>query len=139
MADTPDTSFNSAIIEEFRANDGKVGGQFQGANLLLLHTTRAKFGAQRVNPVMYFRIDDKLAVFGSYAGADVDPAWAHNLCANPREHIEIGTDAYDEQAREMPPVERDAASRRIVETAPGFGDYEQKTDRVIPVFELQKI
>ncbi|OBI51723.1 cell entry protein [Mycobacterium kyorinense] len=139
MADRPDVSMNPAIIDEFRANDGKVGGPFEGATLLLLHTTGAKSGKTRINPVMYFRIDGKLSVVGSYAGADVDPAWVHNLRAHPRAHIEIGTESYDVEAREMPRDEREAAFRHVVTTAPGFGGYQSKTERVIPIFELRKV
>lgn len=131
-------NWNDKIIAEFRANGGKVGGPFEGATLLLLHTTGAKSGMERVNPVMAFDLDGKLAIVGSYAGADVDPAWLHNLRAHPDAHIEIGTDAYDVRAREMPREERDAAYPRIVEKAPGFGEYQSKTDRVIPVIELQR-
>ncbi|MFV8263622.1 nitroreductase family deazaflavin-dependent oxidoreductase [Mycolicibacterium peregrinum] len=131
-------NWNDNIIAEFRANGGKVGGPFEGATLLLLHTTGAKSGKERVNPVMAFDLDGKLAIVGSYAGADVDPAWLHNLRAHPDAHIEIGTDAYDVHAREMPRTERDAAYPRIVEKAPGFGEYQTKTDRVIPVIELQR-
>jgi deazaflavin-dependent oxidoreductase (nitroreductase family) len=138
MADRPEVPMNPQIIEEFRTNDGKVGGPFEGATLLLLHTTGAKSGKERVNPVMYFRIDGKILVVGSYASADVDPAWVHNLRATPRAHIEIGTDAYDVEVRELARDERDDAYPRIVETAPGFGGYQEKTDRVIPVFELSR-
>ncbi|MDP7734702.1 nitroreductase family deazaflavin-dependent oxidoreductase [Mycobacterium paragordonae] len=142
MADRPPreelVSGNAEIIDEFRANGGKVGGPFEGATLLLLHTTGAKSGKERINPVMTFDIDGKLLIVGSYAGADVDPAWLHNLRANPAAHIEIGTDAYDVRARELPNDERDAVYPRIVEQAPGFGGYQSKTDRVIPVIELQR-
>jgi deazaflavin-dependent oxidoreductase (nitroreductase family) len=138
MGDRPDTSMNDRVIEEFRANGGKVGGDFENATLLLLHTTGAKSGKQHVNPVMYFRVDGKLLIVGSYAGADVDPAWVHNLRAHPHAHIEIGTDAYDVDARELPPAERDAAFDQITKAASGFADYQSKTDRVIPVFELPK-
>lgn len=138
MADRPDVTGNAAIIDEFRANGGKVGGPFEGATLLLLHTTGAKSGRQRINPVMCFDIDGKLLIVGSYAGADVDPAWLHNLRANPVAHIEIGTDDYDVRARELPNDERDAVYPRIVEQVPGFGGYQSKTDRVIPVIELQR-
>jgi deazaflavin-dependent oxidoreductase (nitroreductase family) len=139
MADRPEVPMNAQIIEEFRANDGKVGGYFKDATLLLLHTTGAKSGKERINPVMYFRIDDKMMVVGSYAGADVDPAWVHNLRANPRARIEVGKDSYDVEARELPRDERDPAYPQIVESAPGFGGYQDKTDRVIPVFELKKL
>jgi deazaflavin-dependent oxidoreductase (nitroreductase family) len=130
---------HAQIIEEFRANDGKVGGYFKDATLLLLHTTGAKSGKERVNPVMCFRIDGKLLIVGSYAGADVDPAWVHNLRATPHAYIEIGTDSHDVGAHELPRDERDAVYPRIVETAPGFGGYQDQTDRVIPVFELTKL
>lgn len=139
MAQRPDTSWNDAIIAEFRANEGKVGGPFEGATLLLLHTTGAKSGQQRISPVMAFQFDDKLIVVGSYAGADVHPAWLHNLRATPRAHVEIGTDAYDVQAREMERDERDATFARIVKQAPGFAGYQSATDRVIPVVELQRL
>ena len=138
MADRPAVPMNNQIIEEFRANEGRVGGPFEGATLLLLHTTGAKSGKERVNPVMYFRIDDKVLIVGSYAGADVDPAWVHNLRANPRARVEIGTDSYDVEVRQLTRDERDAAYPRIVEAAPGFGGYQEKTDRVIPVFELSR-
>jgi deazaflavin-dependent oxidoreductase (nitroreductase family) len=139
MADRPDVSMNPQVIEEFRANGGKVGGPFEGATLLLLHTTGAKSGKQRVSPVMYFRINGELAVVGSYAGADVDPAWVHNVRAHPRAHVEIGTEAYDVEVRELPSDERDVAFDQVINTAPGFGEYQTKTDRVIPVFELRKL
>lgn len=139
MADRPEVPMNPQIIEEFRANGGKVGGPFKDATLLLLHTTGAKSGKERVNPVMYFRIDGQLAIVGSYAGADVDPAWVHNLRAHPRAHIEIGTEAYDVEVRELPNDERDVAFDHVVKTAPGFGEYQTKTNRVIPVFELRKL
>ena len=84
MADLPDTSFNPDVIAEFRANGGKVGGPWQHSTLLLLHTTGAKSGAPRVNPVGYFDIDGKVIIVGSYAGADIHPAWVHNLRAHPQ-------------------------------------------------------
>jgi len=138
MTDRPDTSMNGKIIGKFRANDGKVGGYFQNATLLPLHTTGAKSGKERVNPVGYFRIDGKLMIVGSYRGANVDPAWVHNLRAHPRAHIEIGTDSYDVEARELPRDERDTAFADVVKTAPVFADYQSKTERMIPVFELRK-
>jgi deazaflavin-dependent oxidoreductase (nitroreductase family) len=131
-------NWNENIITEFRANGGKVGGPFEHMTLLLLHTTGAKSGQPRVNPVGAFDIDGKLLIVGSYAGADADPAWLHNLRAHPDAHIEIGTDAYDVVAHELPRAERDAAYARIVELAPTFGEYEKKTDRIIPVVELRR-
>jgi deazaflavin-dependent oxidoreductase (nitroreductase family) len=131
-------NWNEQIIAEFRANGGKVGGPFEGMPLLLLHTVGAKSGQPRINPVAAFDIDDKLLIVGSYAGADTDPAWLYNLRTNPNAHIEIGTDAYDVAARELPREARDSVYPRIVERAPGFGEYQNKTDRVIPVVELQR-
>ena len=137
----PDTetikAFNEAIADEFRANDGKVGGQFEGADLLLLTTTGAKSGQSRVSPLAYFRIDGKLLILGSFAGSDVNPAWVHNLRANPAAHIEVGNGSSDVTARELPSGERDELFGQITAAAPGFAEYQAKTTRVIPVFELQ--
>jgi deazaflavin-dependent oxidoreductase (nitroreductase family) len=137
----PDTesikAFNVSIADEFRANGGKVGGQFEGADLLLLTTTGAKSGQPRVSPLAYFRIDGKLIIIGSFAGADVNPAWVHNLRANPSAHVEIGNESSAVTARELPPGERDELFAQITAAAPGFGEYQAKTTRVIPVFELQ--
>ncbi|WP_328355220.1 nitroreductase family deazaflavin-dependent oxidoreductase [Mycobacterium sp. NBC_00419] len=131
-------AFNQPIIEEFRANRGVVGGPFAGATLLLLTSTGAKSGEPRLSPLAYLTIDDKMIIVGSKAGADTNPAWVHNLRANPNAHIEVGTDAYDVVARELPADERDATYPKIVELAPTFGDYQASTSRVIPLFELTR-
>ena len=137
----PDTetikAFNNNVADEFRANDGKVGGQFEGADLLLLTTTGAKSGQPRVSPLAYFRIDGKLLIIGSFAGSAVNPAWVHNLRANPAARVEIGNDSSDVSARELPSDERDELFAQITAAAPGFAEYQAKTTRVIPVFELQ--
>ena len=137
----PDTetikAFNNNVADEFRANDGKVGGQFEGADLLLLTTTGAKSGEPRVSPLAYFRIDGKLLIIGSFAGSDINPAWVHNLRANPAARVEIGNDSSDVTARELPFDERDELFGQITAAAPGFAEYQAKTTRVIPVFELQ--
>jgi deazaflavin-dependent oxidoreductase (nitroreductase family) len=137
----PDTetinAFNKAIADEFRANDGKVSGQFSGADLLLLTTTGAKSGQPRLSPLAYFRVDGKLLIIGSFAGADVNPGWVHNLRANPSAQVEIGSESSDVVARELPAAERDQLFAKITAAAPGFADYQAKTTRVIPVFELQ--
>lgn len=135
MADERD--FNQRNIDEFRANGGQVGGQFEGFPLLLLTSTGAKSGQQRVNPTAYFDIDGRLYIVGSSAGRDRDPAWAFNIRANPEVSVEIGADApRPATARELPRDERDRLYPQIVERAPGFGEYEKRTDRVIPIFEL---
>ena len=142
MTEIPDAdamkAFNTSIVDEFRANGGKVGGPFEGATLLLLTTTGAKSGQPRLAPLAYLTIDGKTIIIGSKAGADTNPDWVHNLRAHPRAHIEVGTDAYDVVARELPSAERDDVYPKVVAQAPGFGDYQAKTSRVIPLFELQK-
>lgn len=130
-------AFNQKIADEFRANNGKVGGQFTGADLLLLTTTGAKSGQPRLSPLAYFRIDGKLIIIGSFAGADVNPAWVHNLRAHPSAHIEIGGESSEVAARELPPAERDDLFPKIAALAPAFAEYQAKTSRVIPIFELQ--
>lgn len=132
-------TFNKDIIAEFRDNGGKVGGQFAGADLLLLTTTGARSRQPRISPLAYFTIDGKLVIVGSFAGADVNSAWVHNLRAHPAAHIEVGTDAFDVTARELPTAERDETFHKLVVAAPGFGEYQAKTGRVIPVFELQRV
>ena len=129
--------FNQHNIEEFRRNGGKVGGQFEGFPLLLLTSTGAKSGGQRVSPVAYFDIDGRIYIVGSAAGRDKSPGWVFNLRANPNASVEIGADPpRPVVAREVPREERDRLYRIVVERAPGFGEYEKRTDRVIPMFEL---
>jgi len=142
MSATPDPAelkgFNTQVVADFRANGGKVGGPFEGADLLLLTTTGAKSGQRHTSPLAYQRVDGKLLIIGSYRGADIHPAWVHNLRANPQAHIEIGTESYDVVARELPPEERDPVWAKIVTIAPGFGDYQANTRRVIPLVELTR-
>ncbi len=128
--------FNRNVVEEFRANGGKVGGYFEGASLLLLHTTGAKSGKERVSPLAYLTVDDKMLIFGSYAGAPKDPAWVHNLRANPSVRIEVGTETYAVTARELPEDERRATFPKVVAVAPVLADYQANTERSIPLFEL---
>jgi deazaflavin-dependent oxidoreductase (nitroreductase family) len=131
--------FNKNIVEEFRSNAGVVGGPFEGRPLLLLHTTGAKSGQPRLAPLAYFEIDGKLIIIGSKAGADTNPDWVHNVRANPQAHIEIGTDAYDVVASELSLDERNELYPKVVEVSPGFGEYQAKTSRVIPLFELTRV
>jgi len=142
MTEVPDAetmkAFNKSIIDEFRTNGGKVGGPFEGATLLLLTATGAKSGQPRLAPLAYLTIDGKMIIIGSKAGADTNPDWVHNLRANPQAHVEVGPEAYDVIARELPPEERDETYSKVVALAPGFGDYQSKTSRIIPLFELQK-
>jgi deazaflavin-dependent oxidoreductase (nitroreductase family) len=133
-------ALNGDITDEFRANAGKVGGRFEGNELLLLTTTGAKSGEPRVAPLVVFRIDGKLLIVAGYGGADVNPAWVHNLRANPRAHVEVATGSFDVVARELDPSEREAVIPRINATTPAFAyaDYQSKTTRTIPIFELEE-
>ena len=129
--------WNRAIIEEFRANEGPVGGQFAGAPLLLLHTIGAKSGIERVNPMMYQDLGDgRIAVFASKAGADSDPDWYRNLTANPDVTAEIGAETRSFRARTADAGEREPIWTMQKTDYPGFADYESKTTRVIPVVIL---
>jgi deazaflavin-dependent oxidoreductase (nitroreductase family) len=138
----PDTealkTFNEGIADEFRANAGKVGGPFEGNELLLLTTTGAKSGEPRVAPLSVRRIDGKLVIIAGYGGADVNPAWVHNLRANPRVHVEIGTDSFDVVARELGAAEREEIIPKINATTSAFAEYQAKVSRTIPIFELQE-
>jgi deazaflavin-dependent oxidoreductase (nitroreductase family) len=132
-------NWNSAIIDEFRANGGAVGGDFAGAPLLLLHTTGAKSGQERVNPVMYRAEGNALVVFASKAGADTNPDWFHNLRANPLVRVEVGTDTRDVVARIADQDERARLWTAQKNDWPGFADYEKRTDRQIPVVILEPV
>jgi deazaflavin-dependent oxidoreductase (nitroreductase family) len=129
--------WNSKIIEEFRANGGKVGGPFEGAPLLLLHTVGAKTGQPRVNPMMYRQVPGGYAVFASKAGAPTNPDWYHNLLAHPRVTAEIGSDTVELRARVTEGEERERIWTAHKAAYPGFADYEQKTTRQIPVVVLE--
>ncbi|MHB8243057.1 MAG: nitroreductase family deazaflavin-dependent oxidoreductase [Solirubrobacteraceae bacterium] len=128
--------FNAQIIEEFHANEGRVGGMFEGMPLLLLHHTGAKSGKSRINPLVYQSDGGRYVIFASKAGAPTNPDWYHNLKAHPSVQIEVGTETIDVLAEEVGGEERDRLFRTQVERAPQFAEYEQKTDRVIPVMVL---
>jgi deazaflavin-dependent oxidoreductase (nitroreductase family) len=129
--------WNAKIIAEFRANEGRVGGSFTGAPVLLLHTTGAKTGQERVNPMMYRRVGDNYAVFASKAGAPTNPDWYHNLVANPAVRAEIGTQTLDLTARVADSAEREPIWAAQKADYPGFAEYETKTSRQIPVVILE--
>jgi deazaflavin-dependent oxidoreductase (nitroreductase family) len=132
--------FNGPIIEEFRANGGKVGGMFEGAPMVLVHHKGAKSGTERVNPLMYQDLGDgSIAVFASKGGAPTNPDWYHNLVANPDTTVELGTEQYDVRAR----VADDDERRRIWDAQkdafPQFAEYEKTSQgRTIPVVILER-
>jgi len=128
--------WNSKIIEEFRSNEGQVGGQFQGAPLLLLTTRGRKSGVTRTNPMMYLAEGDRLMVFASKAGAPTHPDWYLNLLANPEVTVEVGTKSFTATATELTGEERDRIYAEQARRYPGFAEYQTKTDRVIPVVKL---
>jgi deazaflavin-dependent oxidoreductase (nitroreductase family) len=128
--------WNKTVIEEFRANDGVVGGQFEGAPVLLLHTKGAKSGADRVNPMMYLEEDGKIYVFASYAGAHKHPDWFHNIKANDKVSVELGTETYEATAVPVSLEERNRLYAIMAARFANFAEYETLTTRVIPVVEL---
>ncbi|MGH2905037.1 MAG: nitroreductase family deazaflavin-dependent oxidoreductase [Solirubrobacteraceae bacterium] len=133
---TSPADFNAQIIEEFHANEGRVGGMFEGMPLLLLHHTGAKSGKSRINPLVYQVDGGRYVIFASKAGAPTNPDWYHNLKANPNVEIEVGADTIDAIASEASGEERERLFRTQAERIPQFVDYEEKAERVIPVIVL---
>jgi deazaflavin-dependent oxidoreductase (nitroreductase family) len=128
--------FNARVIEQFRANGGRVGEPFQNMPLLLLHHVGARTGTERVNPVAYLADGNRYVIFASKAGAPTNPDWYHNLRAHPDVTIEVGTDTLKATAQEATGEERERLFRAQAKDVPTFAEYEQKTDRVIPVMIL---
>jgi deazaflavin-dependent oxidoreductase (nitroreductase family) len=130
------SDFDSSIIAEFRSHGGKVGGPFQGAPLLLLSTIGAKSGERHTTPVMYLPDGERMVIFASKAGAPTNPAWYHNLLANPSATVEVGTSTVEVAASVAAGEERQQLYDRQAELYPQFADYAQKTTREIPVVVL---
>ena len=131
--------WNKAIIEEFRANGGKVGGMFAGRTLLLLHTSGAKSGQPRINPVAYVKDGDRFVIVASKGGAPTNPDWYYNLVANPLVTIEVGTEQFQVRATVAAEPDRTRLYQQMVAMMPGFAEYEQKTTRKIPVIILTRV
>ncbi|MGD0873826.1 MAG: nitroreductase family deazaflavin-dependent oxidoreductase [Acidimicrobiales bacterium] len=132
-------AWNQKIIDEFRTNGGKVGGQFEGAPILLLHSKGAKTGQERTTPMMYLAEGDRLVVFASKAGAPTNPDWFRNLVAHPRASVEVGAEKFDVDAEVPEREERDRLYAIQSERYPGFAEYQEKTTRVIPVVILNRL
>ncbi len=132
------SDWNQKIIEEFRANAGKVGGYFEGAPMILIHHIGARSGTERVNPLTYLPDGDDMVIAATKGGAPTNPDWYHNLKAHPRITVEVGTDTLQAQATEVTGPERDDLWRRLVQLRPGFAEYVTKTDRVFPMFRLTR-
>jgi deazaflavin-dependent oxidoreductase (nitroreductase family) len=135
MATSP-ADFNAQIIEEFRANEGRVGGMFEGNTLLLLHHTGARSGKSYVNPLAYQADAGRYVIFASKAGAPEHPGWYHNLKANPETTIEVGTETVPVRADEAEGAERDRLYSTQAERIPQFAEYQEKAGRTIPVMIL---
>jgi deazaflavin-dependent oxidoreductase (nitroreductase family) len=133
---TSPADFNAQIIEEFRANDGNVGGPFQSMPLVLVHHTGAKSGKSYVNPVAYMGDGDRYVIFASKGGAPTNPGWYHNLLAHPEVTVEVGSDTVPVVASEATGGERQRLYDAMAERVPQFGEYAAKTERVIPVILL---
>ena len=134
------SDWNESVIAEFRANEGRVGGYFEGAPMILLHHVGARTGTVRVNPLVYFPQDDgSMLVVASKGGAPTNPDWYHNVLANPRFEVEVGTRTFTVEASELDGPERAVKWTEIVAARPGFGDYETKTSRTIPVLRLREV
>jgi deazaflavin-dependent oxidoreductase (nitroreductase family) len=129
-------AFNQSLIEEFRANGGKVGGRFAGRPVVLVTATGAKSGRRLTIPLVYLQEGDRRFIFASKAGSPKNPDWYHNLVANPNVTVEIGTETYEATAKVITGAERDQLYAKQVAAAPNFGEYQEKTTRVIPVIEL---
>ena len=139
MAERQD--WNTHIIEEFRANEGRVGGPFAGRPILLLHHRGAKSGTERINPVAYQAVGDDYAVFASKGGHPAHPDWYHNLVAHPDVSIEVGTESFPVHAHVAEGEERERIWSKQKEVWPGFAEYEEKTKgiREIPVVVLERV
>jgi len=133
------SDWNKEVIEEFRANEGKVGGYFENMTLLLLHTTGAKSGEPRLNPVATIKDGDKYVIIASKGGAPTNPAWYYNIVANPQVEVEVGTEQFQAQATVTTEPERTELFDKVATVYPGFDDYRQKTTRQIPVITLTSI
>jgi deazaflavin-dependent oxidoreductase (nitroreductase family) len=128
--------WNRAVIDEFRANSGRVGGHFAGKTLLLLHTIGAKTGLERINPVAYVTDGDRLVIIASKGGAPTHPDWYYNLLAHPLVTVEVGVGKFQAQAAIASEPERTRLFNKMVEMMPGFAEYQRKTTRIIPVIIL---
>ena len=131
-------NWNQQIIEEFRANQGRVGGPFEGVPLVLLHTRGAKSGEERVNPLARLDLDGRVYVFGSNGGRDQDPGWYYNIRADPGVTVEIDERKYDGRAIVLEGPERERVFAAMVKRQPAFGDYATKVTRTIPVVALDE-
>ena len=133
------SSWNQQVIEEFRSNEGKVGGHFENMTLLLLHTIGAKSGKPRLNPVATIIDDGRYIIIASKGGAPTNPDWYYNVVANPEVCVELGTEMFNARAEVVSEPERTELYWKVASLYPGFAEYESRTDRVIPVIALTRM
>ena len=140
MTDASDINdINRSVIAEFRTNNGKVGGVFTGAPLLLLTHTGARSGQARTSPLAYIRDGDRIVVIASKGGAPTNPDWYHNLMANPETTVELPEETFTARARVADGDERDRLYDAMAERMPNFAEYQRNTTRRIPVVVLERI
>ena len=130
---------NRNVIEEFRRNNGKVSGQFEGMPLLLINSIGAKSGEVRTKPLAYYADGERYVIIASFAGAKAHPPWYHNLVANPEIDIEVGPETFRAKAEVIPEPERTELYAKITEQMPIFATYQEKTERVIPLIGLNRL
>jgi deazaflavin-dependent oxidoreductase (nitroreductase family) len=139
MAENDINEFNRNLIEEFRANGGKTSGPFAHAPLLLMTTTGAKSGKERIIPIVYTRDGDRLVIAASKGGAPTNPAWFHNVVTHPDVTVELPDEKFAARATVPDRPERDRLYAAHAQAMPAFADYEAKTDRVIPIVVLERV
>jgi deazaflavin-dependent oxidoreductase (nitroreductase family) len=134
------SDWNSKIIDEFRANEGRVGGPFEGAPMILIHHIGARSGTERVVPLVYFpQPDGTMLIIASKGGAPTNPDWYHNLKAHPKIDVEVGTERFGVEVHELDEAEREEVWPVLVAERPGFADYQSKIERIIPVLRLRRV
>jgi deazaflavin-dependent oxidoreductase (nitroreductase family) len=131
--------FNRKVIEEFRANGGKVGGYFENAPMVLITHKGAKSGKEYTSPLVYSLDGDSVVIIASKAGAPDDPQWFRNLVANPEVTVEVGTETFAARARVADGEERDRLYAAQAALMPNFDEYAAKTTRRIPVVVLERV
>jgi len=132
------SDWNDKIIQEFRANEGRVGGPFEGAPMILIHHVGARSGTERVTPLVYFPQGEQMVIIASKAGAPTNPDWYHNLKAHPAIDVEVGTETFPVVVAEAEGTERGEIWSRVVAANPGVGEYQERTDQTIPVLVLTR-
>ncbi|WP_131787254.1 nitroreductase family deazaflavin-dependent oxidoreductase [Protofrankia symbiont of Coriaria ruscifolia] len=138
LANVP--NLNEQVIEDFRANGGRVGGPYEGAPIILVHHVGAKTGMKRVSPMMYFPQEDgRMVIVASHEGEPKNPAWYHNLMANPRTDVEVSTETFSVVVNEITGEERDAVWADILTMVPALGEFQKMTTRTIPVLRLTRM